>query len=104
MYAPTDNPKNSPIVDFPTNPPNITPPTVPHKPSRRITRLAWMQDYVCPLIFKSNNCFNNKWEYACTINLQELMSFNEANKYEEWRVSMNEKLKALEENETLELT
>lgn len=64
-----------------------------------------MQDYVCPTTLKPiESCFNKHIEHACTVNLQEPITLNEANKYDVWKNTMKEELNALERNGTWELT
>lgn len=68
--TPLQNDMNSAsLVD--TNSPSIpiidpSPPLITQRPPRQITKLAWMQDYVCLIPIKPfDSCFHKTWKLAC---------------------------------------
>lgn len=81
----------------------IHPASLTQRPNRQISKPAWLQDYVCPIIAK-NHCLNTCWVHAGTINLQDPITFSETIKTKEWKEAIEAELRALQDNETWSLT
>ncbi|KAL0379126.1 UNVERIFIED_CONTAM: Retrovirus-related Pol polyprotein from transposon RE1 [Sesamum radiatum] len=115
VSAPLESPS---ILESPTpptspihNPPIIEPaPPTPRRSTRVSTKPTWMNDFYChlgssnsPYIFSG---FSSA--YTCFVAslsaMQEPRTYKEAAASTEWREAMNDEIKALERNQTWEIT